>query len=164
MEEKALKQLVNEILSRKGLGPVKNLATEFSDGILFQALFNILYEENVNCHLSTSKLVEDKVLNWNRINATICFNYLQQAFYLVTPTMKSLAKGTNKTAITKLLRVLIQTSQGIHGDEGLDDEVIRDIADVIEKNESVGGQLSTSGAVFVPKGKYEEQEESKDQF
>ena len=83
--------------------------------------------------------MEDKVLNWNRINATICFNYLQQSFYLVTPTMKSLAKGTNKTAITKLLRVLIQTSQGIHGDEGLDDEVIRDIADVIEKNESVGG-------------------------
>ena len=35
MEEKALKQLVNEILSRKGLGPVKNLATDFSDGILF---------------------------------------------------------------------------------------------------------------------------------
>ena len=78
--------------------------------------------------------------------------------------MKSLAKGTNKTAITKLLRVLIQTSQGIHGDEGLDDEVIRDIADVIEKNESVGGKLSTSGAVFVPKGKYEGEEESKDQF
>ena len=44
---------------------------------LFQALFNILYEENVNCRLVKSTIVEDKVLNWNRINATICFNYLQ---------------------------------------------------------------------------------------
>ena len=107
MEEKELIKLVNLILSRKSLGPVKNLASEFADGILFQAMFNILYEESVNCHLSSSKLYEDRVLNWNRINATICFNYLQQAFYLVTPTMKSLAKGNNKTAITKLLRVLI---------------------------------------------------------
>ena len=67
--------------------------------------------------------------------------------------MKSLAKGTNKTAITKLLRILIQIGMGIHGDQGLDDEVIRDIADFIEKDESVGGKLSSTGAVFVPKGK-----------
>ena len=164
MEEKALKQLVNQILSRKGLGPVKNLAAEFSDGILFQALFNILYESSVNCHLSTSKLVEDKVLNWNRINATICFNYLQQAFYLVTPTMKALAKGNNKTAISKLLRILIQTSQGIHGDGDVDDELIRDIADVIEKNSIVAGKMHSPGAVFVPKTNCDDMEESKDQF
>jgi len=35
MEEKELIKLVNQILSRKGLGPVKNLASEFADGILF---------------------------------------------------------------------------------------------------------------------------------
>ncbi len=79
--------------------------------------------------------------------------------------MKSLAQGKSKTAITKLLRVLIETSQGIHGDEGLDDEVIRDIADVIEKDTPVGGKLATQGAVFVPKSKFDEDnEESKDQF
>ena len=32
MEDKDLKKLVNQILARKGLGPVKNLALEFSDG------------------------------------------------------------------------------------------------------------------------------------
>ena len=32
MEDKELKKLVNQILSRKGLGPVKNLAAEFADG------------------------------------------------------------------------------------------------------------------------------------
>jgi hypothetical protein len=55
---------------------VKNFAEEFSDGILFEALFNILYDERINCNLKKSALVEDRVLNWNRINAQICFNYL----------------------------------------------------------------------------------------
>lgn len=61
----------------KGLAKVTNFAAEFSDGILFQALFNILYEEKIDCKLGKSALVEDRILNWNRINATICFNYLQ---------------------------------------------------------------------------------------
>ena len=60
---------------------------------LFQTLFNILYEENIDCKLSTSVLPEDKLLNWNRLNAKICFNYLQQEFYLVKPTMRNLAQG-----------------------------------------------------------------------
>ena len=45
--------------------------------------------------LKKSAVYDEKLLNWNRINATICFNYFQQAFYLVSPTMKSLAKGNN---------------------------------------------------------------------
>ena len=117
MDDKELRKLVNQILARKGLGPVKNLAVEFSDGskfatwisvaVLFQHLFNILNEESVNCHLVKSNIYDDRLLNWNRINASICFNYFQQAFYLVTPTMKSLAKGNSSVAITKLLRILI---------------------------------------------------------
>ena len=39
----------------------------------------------------------------------ICFNYLQQRFYLVEPTMKSLAKGASSEAIYKLLKVVINT-------------------------------------------------------
>lgn len=31
MEDKALKKLVNKVLARKGLGPVKNFAAEFSN-------------------------------------------------------------------------------------------------------------------------------------
>ena len=45
--------------------------------------------------------------------------------------MKTLANGKNPTAILKLLRILINVSQSNFGDLGLDDECIRDIADVI---------------------------------
>ena len=50
------------------------------------------------------------MLNWNRINAVICFNYLQQEFYLVSPTMKTLSQGKSQKTILKLLRVMISTS------------------------------------------------------
>ena len=81
------------------------------------------------------------MLNWNRINAVICFNYLQQEFYLVTPTMKTLATGKNQQAILKLLRVLISTCQGNYGDQNMDDEYIRDIADVIERDVNQASNL-----------------------
>ena len=91
-----------------------------------------MYDEKVDCKLVKSALVDDRVLNWNRINASICFNYLQQSFYLVSPTMKTLAQGKNQTAILKLLGILIQTSQSNYGAANLDDAAIRDIADVYE--------------------------------
>ena len=131
MEDKEVKQLVNKIFQMKGLPKVTNFAQEFSDGALFQTLFNILYEENINCRLSTSKLEADKLLNWNRLNAKICFNYLQQEFYLVKGTMRNLAQGKNQQVILKLLRILINTSQSNFGDLNLNDECIQDIADVI---------------------------------
>ena len=49
--------------------------------------------------------------------------------------MKTLAKGKNKEAIMRLLRVLIQTSQGIHGDVTLDESSLTDVADVLVYNE-----------------------------
>ena len=64
--------------------------------------------------------------------------------------MKSLAKGHNDLAISKLLRVLIQTSTGIKNfDADVDDSVIRDIVDVIEKDPGVDGQLNHAGAMMV---------------
>ena len=48
--------------------------------------------------------------------------------------MKTLATGKNSTAILKLLRVLISNCQGNYGDNNMDDEYIRDIADVIERD------------------------------
>ena len=85
MEDTQVKKLVNKIFAMKGMPKVTNFAAEFADGgkypriqlinilnvcaALFQALFNILYEENINCRLSTSTLVDDRMLNWNRINA-----------------------------------------------------------------------------------------------
>jgi hypothetical protein len=69
----------------------------------------MMYDEKIDCKLRTSALVEDRILNWSRINSQICFNYLQQRFYLVEPTMKSLAKGNNSDTIFKLLKVLLNT-------------------------------------------------------
>ena len=84
MEDAGLKSFVNKIFKHEGIPAVKNFAKEFSDGgkqliilnlililplALFVKLFNILYEAKVDCHLSKSILYEDKLLNWNRINA-----------------------------------------------------------------------------------------------
>ena len=69
----------------------------------------------------------------------ICFNYLQQRFYLVKPTMKSLATGKNSDAIFKLIKVLINIHQQDYEQAiGGDTAGLNDIADEIE----------TSGKLF----------------
>ena len=77
MDKEDLRKFVNKIFARKGHPPVKKFGPEFADGILFQRLFNIMYDEQIDCKLKPSALVEDRLLNWNRINSIICFNYLQ---------------------------------------------------------------------------------------
>ena len=79
-----LRVLINKIFEMRGGWKVTNLATDFSDGFLFQELFNILYDERIDCKLEgVSKYPNDKIpleikiMNWNKINAGICFNYFQ---------------------------------------------------------------------------------------
>ena len=50
--------------------------------------------------------------------------------------MRTLAKGKSKTAILKLIRVLINTSQDNYGDA--EPSTVREIADVIEADGSLG--------------------------
>jgi hypothetical protein len=76
MDKSELKSFVNKILAKKGFPPVQNFASEFADGIIFQRVFNIMFDENIDCRLHPSALVDDRLLNWSRINSTICFNYL----------------------------------------------------------------------------------------
>ena len=58
---------------------------------------------------------------------------MQQEFYLVSPTMKTLAKGKNETAILKLIKVLLNVSQKNIGDaKFLEDSAIKEIADVMD--------------------------------
>ena len=91
-----LKGFLNEIFAKKGISPVKNIPIDFADGsniiilnyviksinylntviVLFEKLFNILYDERVDCKLIKSPLLDVKIQNWNKINASICFNYL----------------------------------------------------------------------------------------
>lgn len=77
--------------------------------VLFEQLFNILYDEKFDCKLVKSNLVNVKMLNWNKINAQICFNYLQQRFYLVSNTMKALAEGKNQEITESIIKHLINS-------------------------------------------------------
>ena len=67
---------VNAVFATKKRPPVKNLSEEFADGFKFQELFNVLFDENVDCRLSKDTTLNARIGNWNRINAAICFNYL----------------------------------------------------------------------------------------
>ena len=136
-----LRILLNKIFAMRGGWKVKNLAVDFSDGFLFQELFNILYDENINCCLEgvtdgpNSKLpYETKVLNWNKINAGICFNYFQQQFYFVQGTMLTLAKGKSGELTAQAIRELLIAMQGTHHNAFEDETDVRDIADLLRIN------------------------------
>ena len=45
MDNTELKKFVNKIFTKKGYPPVQKFAAEFSDGILFERLFNLVYDE-----------------------------------------------------------------------------------------------------------------------
>ena len=96
-----------------------------------------MFDEHIDCKLKPSELIEDRVLNWNRINLSICFNYLQQRFYLVEPTMNALAKGKSSDSIVKLLKVMISTQQEIFAEAIQDTSGIKDITDEIETDRSL---------------------------
>ena len=45
MDKDELKKFVNKMLGKKGIAPVTKFANDFADGILFQHVFNILFDE-----------------------------------------------------------------------------------------------------------------------
>ena len=47
-----LRILVNKIFQVRGGWKVNDLAADFCDGMLFQELFNILYDENIDACLA----------------------------------------------------------------------------------------------------------------
>ena len=138
-EQKQLLKFVNKIFAQRGYPPVKKPASEFSDGHLFVLLFNLMYDEKLDCRLSTSVALDDKILNWSRINQVICFNYMQQRFYLVEPTMKTLSQGKTSSAIFKLIRVLLNTNQNDY-DEAIagDTTDLMDVASQVETEQEYG--------------------------
>ena len=77
--------------------------------------------------------------------------------------METLAKGKSQKCILKLLRVLLNVSQSNFGDLDLDDDCIRDIADVITADADPNGTTtadhqaavredSTDGVDHFPRG------------
>lgn len=69
--------------------------------------------------------------NWNRINAVICFNYLQQQFVLIQSTMQALAQGKKGAAI-KVLACLFECTRGTQFDTIMDeDDSLKEIGKVL---------------------------------
>ena len=68
MEKNDLKKTVNKIFEMHGMPKVQKFASEFADGILFEKLFNFIYDEKINCHLTASNDPAQRLLNWSRIN------------------------------------------------------------------------------------------------
>ena len=151
MDKDELKKVVNKIFAKAGLPKINKFGADFADGILFERLFNIVYDEKINCNLTPSAVFEVRLNNWSRINRkfyksnhhseVICFNYLQQRFYLVEPTMRTLAKGNSADCIFKLLKVLLSTQQGdFESVVQSDTSPVRDIADELSVNKPLFGQ------------------------
>ena len=85
MDKNDIKSTVNKIFTQHGLPKITKFAAEFADGILFQKLFNLIYDEKLDCKLVASNDPAVRLLNWSRINRkfrnfnsleVICFNYL----------------------------------------------------------------------------------------
>jgi hypothetical protein len=95
------------------------------------ALFNILFDENIDLKLSTAQLPESRIHNWNKINAVICFNYFQQQFILIGSTMKALANA-KKGAAAKAITCLLECTLGTQFEAFLDETALREIADVVK--------------------------------
>ena len=68
MDKSDLKGVVNMIFTKGGLPPVKKFGADFADGILFEKLFNLVYDEKIDCKLRPSNVMEDRLLNWSKIN------------------------------------------------------------------------------------------------
>ena len=51
MNKDELKAFVNKILDKKGYSPAGNFAQDFADGILFQIVFNSVFDEAIDCRL-----------------------------------------------------------------------------------------------------------------
>lgn len=132
MNKDELKGFVNNIFRKAGHPPVTNFAKEFSDGIKFQLLFNLMYDEKINCQLSTSNDPKSRMINWSKINSLICFTYLQQKFYLVEKTMAQLSAGNKTDPIFKLIKVMIQVQQQEYQEAHEDTSAIEDIAEKVE--------------------------------
>ena len=69
MNKEELKKFVNQIFKTNGDLPITGkFAAEFADGIKFQRLFNLIYDEKIDCRLSPSADPNMRILNWNKIN------------------------------------------------------------------------------------------------
>jgi hypothetical protein len=101
-------------------------------------LFNILYDEKINCCLvgvsdgpNPNLNFDERVRNWNKINAGICYNYFQQQFYFVSGSMMNLAKGKTGSFTAQAIRELLIAMYGTAHNTFDKDVDVKDIADFL---------------------------------
>ena len=141
-DNKSFKNFINDIFESNGRTRVKKFAKEFADGKRFVDLFNLIFDENMKVPFSADITTEDKIQNWNKINAMICFNYLQQDFYFGAATMTTLAKGESSDTLFHILRLLINSSQVNFEDEIVDEAERADISDVLIRESQDAGMTN----------------------
>ena len=155
-ENKGLKVFINDIFESNGYPRVKKFTKEFSDAKKFLLLFNLLFDETVTIPFAADSTVEGKLQNWNKINAWICFNYLQQDFYFGAATMTTLAKGESAETLFHVLRLLLNSSQVNYEDAIVDEADQADISDVLIRattEAGMGTEVKFSGGSTDPTGK-----------
>ena len=136
-------KIVNQIFTSNGFPKCNNLNTDWANGgkffefliyakyvVLYVQLFNTLFDETYDLKLSTAESVDAKTSNWNKINAVICFNYLQQQFILIGSTMKALAQG-KKHAAPKAILCLLECTMGTQFEAYLDSSTLKEIGTVM---------------------------------
>ena len=98
--------------------------------VLFQALFNYLFDAKVDLKLQSGESIQLRMQNWNKINASICFNYLQQQFILIGSTMQALSKA-DKGAAFKVICCLLECTRGTQFDITADERCLKDIGYIL---------------------------------
>ena len=105
----------------------------------FLLLFNLLFDEKMSLPFTDSPDPSAKIMNWNKINAMICFNYLQQAFYLGASTMKVLSQGSSANTLFHIIKLLISESQYNFDEEVVKEAEAADISTVMMTDASHAG-------------------------
>ncbi len=156
-ENKGLKKFINDIFESNGYPRVKKFAKEFSNAKLFLVLFNLLFDESLSLPFASDSSVESKLQNWNKVNAMICFNYLQQDFYFGASTMSTLAKAESPDTLCHVLRLLLNSSQ-VHYEDAIVDEADKaDISDVLiraSEGTGMGPDIKFTTGSADPMGKF----------
>lgn len=68
MDREKTKRIANEFFEKAGDEPVKNFAAEFADGTRFQRLFNLIFDEQLDCGIEKSDYESENFENWKKIN------------------------------------------------------------------------------------------------
>ena len=68
MDKEKTKRFVNDMFEKGGDKAIQNFAGEFTDATKFQRLFNIMFDEKLDCGIQATDIESECVENWRKIN------------------------------------------------------------------------------------------------